>query len=405
VKPEDTNLTASDETETETESDTSNIAQCSGRPDFTACNVVTVPDRSYDICVAETCVSPGCGDASCNVPGPHFPLADTNQRLCYDDSGPTTCSSLPCNADGSPDFCGQDAQYGWDVTHNEATRFTRTAPVADQPIVQDNVTGLVWQSCPAGLTGDDCMSGGLGNYNWLHALVYCENLDWGGHTDWRLPDQYELFSILDHSMTLPAIAPAVFPKTPNDWFWSSSSDVEESKYKWAVFFDNGGTASLGLSGSRDGRIRCVRKGPFQSRRLESLILLNDLVVLDRVNNLEWQGCAAGLSDADCASGWKESYTWQQALVYCEGLSYGGNADWRLPNLTELQSIVDTRRFLPALDLVIFPAISEEFFWSSSSLAQDSTCAWGIWLKDGSVLYSDKDSRYGTVRCVRASTGS
>lgn len=55
---------------------------CPGRADWTPCAVVTVPDRHYDICVEGTCVPPGCGDATCNVSGPHFPLADTGQRLC-----------------------------------------------------------------------------------------------------------------------------------------------------------------------------------------------------------------------------------------------------------------------------------------------------------------------------------
>jgi hypothetical protein len=42
------------------------------------CETLTNPDRTYDICVNEACVSPGCGDTTCNVPAPHFPLADTN---------------------------------------------------------------------------------------------------------------------------------------------------------------------------------------------------------------------------------------------------------------------------------------------------------------------------------------
>ncbi|MBI5488414.1 MAG: hypothetical protein HY905_13860 [Deltaproteobacteria bacterium] len=53
--------------------------------DFTPCDVRTVPDRSYDICVEGACVSPGCGDRTCNPPGPNWPLADTDQRSCFND--------------------------------------------------------------------------------------------------------------------------------------------------------------------------------------------------------------------------------------------------------------------------------------------------------------------------------
>ena len=50
--------------------------------------------------------------------------------------------------------------------------------------VTDNVTGLMWQQ-----EDDDVRR------DWEDALVYCEELDLAGYTDWRLPDGGELRSI------------------------------------------------------------------------------------------------------------------------------------------------------------------------------------------------------------------
>jgi hypothetical protein len=40
--------------------------------------------------------------------------------------------------------------------------------------------------------------------------------------------------------------------------------------------------------------------------------------------------------------------WSNAVVYCEGLTYGGTNDWRLPNVRELQSLIDYGRYNPVL---------------------------------------------------------
>ncbi len=141
----------------------------------------------------------------------------------------------------------------------QVPRYERREPVADQPVVADNVTGLMWQGCAAGLTGEDCASGDTLAMNWQDALSYCQDLDWGGHTDWRLPNVTELTSIVDDSRRDPAIDLAFFPETPSVWFWSSSSYTGFSSGAWRVDF------SLGYVGPDDmpffDYARCVRGGP------------------------------------------------------------------------------------------------------------------------------------------------
>lgn len=370
---------------------------CAGLGDFTPCTVVTTPDRKYDICVAGVCVSPGCGDASCNVPGPHFPLADTDQRLCSNNSAQITCS------DSGQAFFGQDAQYGWDMLHAESERFTRDLTVADQPMVQDNVTGLSWQNCVAGLTGNACNSGSAVKQTWQNALSYCDGLDWGGHQDWRLPDTYELQSIVDFGASPRTIDTTAFPATPsNSWFWSSSSNAGNPSGAWEVDFSSG--SEDGLAKSNTFYVRCVRSGPVSwaqtPRFSHNTPVTEQPVVVDNVTGLVWQGCAAGLTSSACTAGTGATYAWENALGYCAGLTWGGLQDWRLPNAKELRSIVNERRTSkPGVDVTAFPNTQADDFWSSSSEAGWPGYAWSVGFYYGYVYpYGKSSSKY--VRCVR-----
>lgn len=68
--------------------------------------------------------------------------------------------------------------------------------------ITDNATGLMWMQ-------NDSESG----MTWQEALEYAENLEYGGYTDWRLPDAKELQSIVDYSKSPEATnSPAIDAK-------------------------------------------------------------------------------------------------------------------------------------------------------------------------------------------------
>ena len=62
----------------------------------------------------------------------------------------------------------------------------------------------------------------------------------GGHTGWRVPNKVELESIVDIGHFSPCIDSAVFPSTPNDNFWTSSTMLVPSIWAFFVFFTFGG---------------------------------------------------------------------------------------------------------------------------------------------------------------------
>jgi hypothetical protein len=356
------------DTSSETTSDTTDDPLCAGQPDYTPCEVVTEPDRSYDICVSEVCVSPGCGDASCNTPGPHFPLPDTGSRRCYDNEKMIHCPEV------GNDFYGQDAQYGRDVTSTGSQRYKRTIPNGEA-IVEDRITGLVWQGCLAGYSGDNCETQSNTEseyrYDWDEALSYCDSLSWGGYTDWRLPDPYELQSIMKYgSSDLPKLDNTAFPNTRGMSIWSSSTYLYNEYSAWRVDFGSGWVIENGKAGGMS--VRCVRSGPFKAQSFEVLDDTGDRVVRDSLTGLEWQGCVAGLSGDLCEIGNVVEKDWKEALSYCEGLSWAGHTDWRLPNIVELTSIVDFRVNGPSRNEAAFPGGNESRRLTMSSTSDVGT---------------------------------
>lgn len=122
-------------------------------------------------------------------------------------------------------------------------------------------------------------------------------------------------------------------------------------------------------------------------------------VTDLTTNLIWQQCSAGLSGAGCATGAAATYTWENAISNCEGLSLGGFTDWRLPNVKELKSIADMATFGPAINATYFPATQSSNYWSSTTYMGSTTTAWVVVFNDGYTLNAFKTNT-SYVRCVR-----
>ena len=138
-------------------------------------------------------------------------------------------------------------------------------------------------------------------------------------------------------------------------------------------------------------VRAVREG--QCGSLDNFVDNGDGTVSDTDTGLMWQ--------KDTAPG---TYTWQQALSYCETSTLAGYNDWRLPNVNELHSIVDYSRQLPTINTTYFPNTVSSYYWSSTTLVSYTDSARVVDFYYGYV--SDNYKSLGSyVRAVRGQCGS
>ena len=353
-----------------------------------------------------------------------YRLTDTGQTTSYGNDGEVI------NPSEGETLYGQDADY----TGVEAS-FTDNG----DGTVGDNMTGLTWQQVPA----SEKMS-------WEEAGVYCENLELGGYDDWRLPTVKELFAIGDFETGWPFLdtnyfefaeaseIPVMPPPSMNDeesgsiskaqgQFWTSNFYYVGTTHGGAptAFGVNHATGHIkgypsDVGGNMGKYARAVRG---ESNEENNFVDNGDGTISDFATGLMWMADDNG-----------KGVEWEDALAYAEGLEYAGYDDWKLPNVKELQSIVDYSGVYPAIDEMYFNCAELEenenyYYWTSTSAYFSTTSpgyyyAWYVAFGyavggDGedthgagavrfSAKYADSsatteggDNFMNSVRCVRA----
>ena len=103
----------------------------------------------------------------------------------------------------------------------------------------------------------------------------------------------------------------------------------------------------------------------------------------------------------------DAYTWDDAFVYVASLNaagFGGHHDWRLPNVRELQSLIDYEKFNPAVaaefdDCDNGSCTEAGNYWSSTTAVSSPILAWRVNFWDGFQLVGGKTFTI-RVRAVR-----
>lgn len=128
----------------------------------------------------------------------------------------------------------------------------------------------------------------------------------------------------------------------------------------------------------------------------------DGTVKDKQTGLIWMRCTLGQTwGGVTCTGDALEYIWQQTLQVADGYSFAGSGEWRVPNINELESIIERACYSPTINLTIFPATPLSSFWSSSPSANGNS-VWHASFDNGgnNYDYNGKDgNRY--VRLVRS----
>ncbi|MGB3366427.1 MAG: DUF1566 domain-containing protein [Acidaminobacteraceae bacterium] len=295
----------------------------------------------------------------------NYKIVDTGVTTLYTDK-----KVVDDISDGES-FYGQDSQYdSYEPSYSDNGDGT----------VTDNVTNLMWQQTMSEkMTYDD-------------ALLYANEKQLGGYSDWRIPTIKELFSLIIFTgesggevakklyidtkyFDQPIGDTSIGEREIDAQTWSSTQYVSTTMKGDATVF---GVNFI------DGRIKgytlikpktkADNKGYFRLVRGNEDYGKNDFVdngdgtISDLATGLMWQLADDG-----------ETRNWQDALSYSESLDLAGYSDWRLPNIKELQSIVDYTKSVkttqsPAIDSkfnlskIVDPSGNSNygFYWSSTT---------------------------------------
>jgi len=91
--------------------------------------------------------------------------------------------------------------------------------------------------------------------------------------------------------------------------------------------------------------------------------------------------------------------WEDAVDFAEALVFAGHEDWRLPTISELETIIDYSNYNPVINSTVFPNSRSAYYWSSTTYAGSPVVAWIVDLGGGGVYLGVKAFAY-YVRCVR-----
>jgi quinol monooxygenase YgiN len=330
-------------------------------------------------------------------------VAQTGQKRCWNTGG------TPIDCQGT----GQDGEIqagmAWPTPrftdHNDGT-------------VTDHLTGLVW------LKDADR----FGEVPWEEALRHARTLAGGGRGltdgstagDWRLPTIRELFSLIDYGTADPII-PAGHPFTNvrSSIYWTSTTLAAAPTLAWMMTLGIGPTVfDLKINANRmwpvRGQSTCVAqtgqkmcwdsmgkeipcRGTGQDGEIQAGVAWptprftdnGDGTVTDQLTGLVW------LKNAN-PFGWR---TWEQALRDCHELASGSHGltdgsvarDWRLPNIREIESLVDYNNAGPCLPTGHpFTNVRPSSYWTSTSVAAAPTEAMFIILGVGPAIFESKE---------------
>lgn len=288
-------------------------------------------------------------------------IPDTGQTTCYNN---ITEPLSTCPAPGEP--LAQDGSY----TINPPSYSDN-----GNGTVTDNITNLIWQQ-----TDDNTKR------TWDLAVNYCEsNVAGLPGSDWRLPNARELASIHDLEKFDYAINNAF--SISDEMYWSSTTIVDSIDLAHIVrFYD--GDLSMGRKTDKY-YVRCVRGGEI--KQSNAFFDNTDGTVTDLSSGLTWQ--------QDESS----TMVWEYALNYCETESnFGGNSNWRLPNINELESLFNYSKTYPSIDQTFFPNIGfcrHCWYWSSTTRSSNSFGKWVARFDKATTYYTPMNDEW-YVRCVR-----
>lgn len=283
------------------------------------------------------------------------PLLKTDQTSCFDETG----TEINCKD------TGQDGAFniGCRVTHG------RFNVIGDR--VADRQTGLRWHK-----------NANLPKFplTWKEALDFINDINDSerlGLDRWRLPSRSELFSLISHQHINPALPKGhPFDDVFNGYYWTQTECVRLPDQAWYVHLGGGRI----YRGMKHGSYLVW---PVSGITVENYSQTNRFSIIE---NLLHDHMTGKMWLAEDGSG-DHPVTWNEAFNNITAINNSGmtpHTDWRLPNIRELESLIDTGKHSPAVAYGDSVTTVQDGYWSATTSVYEPRYAWVLYTGDGAV---------------------
>lgn len=352
---------------------------------------------------------PGVSVADASADRVPYTIVDTAQVRCYSNN-----AEIEFPKAGAA-FFGQDAQY---IGNEPAYKDNGDGTVTDLN------TGLMWQGDP----GE--------KMTFAQAVAGASKCRIASYKDWRLPTIKELYSLIlfsgtdpdpmsrDSARQQPFIDRKYFKfqygnpdrgeRIIDSQFATStkyvSTTMRGAETMFGVNFADGRIKGYGIRSPRgygDKTFHVLYVRGNKSYGKNAFKDNGDGTVTDKATGLMWMKVDSGKLKAGKNKDGK--LNWQEALDWAENLEYAGYSDWRLPNVKELQSIVDYTRspattnsaaIDPVFQTTSFIAENGQkdypYYWSGTthaSLSRASTAAYVAFGRSFGWMWNRRSGQY------------
>jgi hypothetical protein len=280
-------------------------------------------------------------------------ILDTDQKFCFDEIG----NRIECRD------TLQDAEYKRSRSYL-SLRFSERSDG-----IEDRWTGLIWHK-NANLAGFPL--------NWKEAFDFIEetnHAESSGQIKWRLPTRSELFSLVSHQYINPSLpASHPFENVFNGYYWTQTECSRLPDQAWYIHL-GGGRVYRGMK--HGSYMVWPVAGKIKKQSVNDRFHMDRITTYDSLTNRTW---LVGRETP------RMTVTWKEAIDYIKDLNKGngGFSDWRLPNIRELESLVDTTKHSPAFTVPNAFGKIEEGYWSSTTSMYEPRYAWVLYTGDGAI---------------------